>query len=75
MKLIKRSVYVSEDGRYEFKSAKECIDYEKTVALRAILHNYAPHGISSDTEIANFIIERWDEINLVMDIDEEKGTK
>ena len=65
MKVIEAPVYRSDDGLREFKSQDECIEYEKFILLRAIIHKYA-RGIVYQAEVANFILKAWSEISLAM---------
>ena len=65
MKVIEAPVYRSDDGLREFKSQDECIEYEKFILLRAIIHKHA-RGIVYQAEVANFILKAWSEISLAM---------
>ena len=66
MKKIDAPVYVSDDGLRRFETAEECIEYERFVALREILNAYAPTALCSDSQVVNFILEKWSEIACVM---------
>ena len=65
MKVIEAPVYRSDDGLREFKSQDECIEYEKFILLRAIIHKHA-RGIVYQAVVANFILKAWSEISLAM---------
>ena len=64
MENLKKNVYVSEDGQREFESPHECLNYDKFVALKAIMCMRVPvsDGIGSETSAANFIIDNFEEI-------------
>ena len=66
MKIIQAPLYVSDDGR-DFKSADECIAYEKFTKIRDLLHKKVPYGSPSAAQVVSFILDNWNDIKQVME--------
>ena len=60
-------LYISDDGKREFRTAKECREYEVFTTLSEVHFKYAPHGSVYSEHTVNFIVECWNEIKSTLE--------
>lgn len=70
MRIIDAPIYISDDGKREFKTKKECIEYEQFVQLRGVLDKHWPFCVI-DTEVILFIMSNWGYLKNVIEKEEE----